>query len=218
MKIFLLLLTLFTTCSAGASRGLLLKSLLFPEDSDSGYVVVQPKQPMRLRAFTLCAKILTDSQQTMSIFSYATSAHHNQILLEVANGWLRLHLAGTRVDFRAPMSSVGWTPICVTWDGQTGLSEAWVHGKRTVAKNSNERREVVAEGVVILGQDQDSVGGGFNRKQRYVGELTDLNLWDSVLCKSEMPVSSRRERGNVIGWADINYGIKGNVTIINPDE
>lgn len=31
---------------------------------------------------------------------------------------------------------------------------------------------------VILGQDQDTCGGGFNAKQPFVGDLTDVHLWD----------------------------------------
>lgn len=31
---------------------------------------------------------------------------------------------------------------------------------------------------IILGQDQDTCGGGFNAKQSFVGDLTDVHLWD----------------------------------------
>ena len=29
-------------------------------------------------------------------------------------------------------------------------------------------------GILIIGQEQDSFGGGFNANQNYIGELTDL--------------------------------------------
>ncbi|XP_051900819.1 C-reactive protein-like [Pristis pectinata] len=220
MKSLLVLLAICAISSADVSgpSGLLLKSLLFPENSDNGYVIIQPKKPMKLSAWTLCMKLLTDSQSTMSIFSYATTAHQNQILVEMANDRLKVHLADQRVDYRVPVGLVGWTPVCVTWDSATGRTVVWVNGTRTMNKISSQGKGVVAEGSVILGQDQDTVGGGFDKKQRYVGELTDVNMWDTVLQPCEMPVRSHNARGNVIDWTTVQYEIKGNVIIIDLTE
>lgn len=36
------------------------------------------------------------------------------------------------------------------------------------------------------GQEQDSFGGGFQRDQSFSGEVTDLNIWSSVLASSTL--------------------------------
>ena len=58
-------------------------------------------------------------------------------------------------------------------------------------------------GATYLGQDQDSVGGGFYEKQSWSGEITQFNIWDFALedysienaaeCRSDI-------LGNVMKW------------------
>ncbi|XP_067879655.1 pentraxin fusion protein-like [Heterodontus francisci] len=218
MKRLLILLAACLTACAGQNDGLLLQSLNFPEQTDNSFVTIEPKQPMALKAFTLCMKILSEARDTVSVFSYATSTHHNQLLLGLGSDNLRLHLAEEQVEFRIRRPLVGWMPICVTWDSQTGNTRVWVNGSRTVTKICSKGKDVVAGGVVILGQDQDQVGGGFSKKQSFMGEVTDLNLWNLVRRDTEMPTCSRLERGNVIDWTNVKYQITGRVLVQGPDE
>lgn len=37
--------------------------------------------------------------------------------------------------------------------------------------------------LMPAGQEQDSLGGGFQRDQSYSGEITQLNFWDSYLSR-----------------------------------
>ena len=58
-------------------------------------------------------------------------------------------------------------------------------------------------GVTYLGQDQDSMGGGFNPRQSWSGEITQFNVWDFPL--EEWMVENAAEcrsdiLGNVIKW------------------
>jgi hypothetical protein len=40
--------------------------------------------------------------------------------------------------------------------------------------------------MFIIGQDQDKLGGGFDKSQRLIGDLCDLQMWDRVLSATEM--------------------------------
>ena len=58
-------------------------------------------------------------------------------------------------------------------------------------------------GVTYLGQDQDSMGGGFNPRQSWSGEITQFNVWDFPL--EEWMVENAAEcrsdiLGNVMKW------------------
>ena len=60
-------------------------------------------------------------------------------------------------------------------------------------------------GVTYLGQDQDSMGGGFNPRQSWSGEITQFNVWDFPL--EEWMVENAAEcrsdiLGNVIKWQE----------------
>ncbi|XP_062905802.1 mucosal pentraxin-like [Mobula hypostoma] len=127
-------LFVISVCACNAAASLLLQTLLFSEDLDNAHVIIKPKQPMRMRDFTLCMKLLPDFDKIMSVFSYVTSAHQNQILLEVGREHLKLHLAERWVDFWMSIGTVGWTPSCITWDSAAGRTVAWVNRIPTANK------------------------------------------------------------------------------------
>ena len=58
---------------------------------------------------------------------------------------------------------------------------------------------------MVLGQEQDSLGGGFNAKQSFKGLVTNYNLWSNVQSDSDiaqMSTSCRSGEGNVFKWSD----------------
>ena len=45
---------------------------------------------------------------------------------------------------------------------------------------------MIDDGVLVLGQDQDALGDGFEADQAFSGELTQFNIWDRVLTQDEI--------------------------------
>ena len=73
--------------------------------------------------------------------------------------------------------------------------------------------------VLVLGQDQDSVGGDFKPIESFIGEMTDVNIWDHVITDQEitrMSKSCLTGVGNVFQWRDFKAHLKGSVQIIKP--
>ena len=74
-------------------------------------------------------------------------------------------------------------------------------------------------GVLVLGQDQDSVGGTFDDDESFIGEMTGVNIWDHVITDHEITRMSRScltGVGNVFQWRDFKAHLKGSVQIIKP--
>ena len=46
-------------------------------------------------------------------------------------------------------------------------------------------------GALVLGQEQDSVGERFDARQSFIGELTDVNIWDHVIKEQEIKRMSK---------------------------
>ena len=75
-----------------------------------------------------------------------------------------------------------------------------------------------ANGVLVLGQEQDS-GGRFDVNQCFIGEMTGVNIWDHVLKDQEiarMSKSCLTGVGNVFQWRKFKAHIVGSVRIIKP--
>ena len=74
-------------------------------------------------------------------------------------------------------------------------------------------------GILVLGQEQDSMGGSFDANQCFIGEMTGVNIWDHVIKEQEiMRMSKSCLSGvvNVFQWRDFKPHVKGAVKIIKP--
>ena len=74
-------------------------------------------------------------------------------------------------------------------------------------------------GVLVLGQDQDSLGGSFEAIDSFIGEMTGVNIWDHVIRDQEIMRISKScltGVGNVFQWRDFKAHVKGSVKIIKP--
>ena len=73
--------------------------------------------------------------------------------------------------------------------------------------------------MLVLGQEQDSVGGSFAAGQSFIGEMTGVNIWDHVIKDQEimrMSKSCLTGEGNVYQWRDFKAHVKGSVQITHP--
>ena len=72
-------------------------------------------------------------------------------------------------------------------------------------------------GILVLGQEQDSLGGQFNLLESFSGSLTALHIWDYILAPGEVLslVNSceNKTTGNVKSWADFQTNLHGQLEI-----
>ena len=72
-------------------------------------------------------------------------------------------------------------------------------------------------GVLLLGQEQDSLGASFETHQSFIDELTGVNIWNHVINVQQinhMSKSCLREVGNVFQWSDFKSHVKDSVLSI----
>ena len=70
-----------------------------------------------------------------------------------------------------------------------------------------------------MDQEQDSLGGGFQDNQALVGEIANLNLWDTILPLKEIVEMSKNcfsRKGNVLSWEQFRSDIRGTVKVHEP--
>ena len=75
-------------------------------------------------------------------------------------------------------------------------------------------------GTVVIGQDQDNVGGSFQIRETFgPGEVTEVNLWDTVLSVSDIAAQHSNctiTPGLVHSWPQFKDGVHGDVQIAEP--
>ncbi|XP_062959737.1 serum amyloid P-component [Cynocephalus volans] len=192
------------------------KVFVFPRESSSDHVKLIPELEKPLQNFTLCIRAYTDLSRAYSLFSYNTPGKDNELLIyrEKLGGY-SLYIGRNKVtgkvieEFPAPVH------ICVSWESSSGIAEFWVNGKPLVKKGLRQGYSVEAQPKIVLGQEQDSYGGGFDKSQSFVGEIGDLYMWDSLLSPEEIQLVYHGSalNPNILNWQALSYEIKGYVVI-----
>lgn len=131
---------------------------------------------------------------------------------------LSFYLSGDGVLFQLPQLGALQTHLCFSWDSKTGAANVFMNGKKSVTKIYKKGHIIRPGGRVILGQDPDSFLGDFEEKQSFVGEIYDVNMWDSVLPDStiqDVYAGRRFPRGNVFDWEATTLEVNGNVHVVS---
>ena len=114
-----------------------------------------------------------------------------------------------------------WQHVCLTWENTQGVTKLYKDGQFTgqVTNNATKSYTLKANGALVLGQEQDSIGGGFNHKQTLHGQLASINMWDKVLSESDIAAQYTNcsvPRGSVFNWSVFKSLTHGNVTVEEP--
>ncbi|XP_023664900.1 neuronal pentraxin-2 isoform X2 [Paramormyrops kingsleyae] len=166
-------------------------------------------------AFTVCMWLKSSANPGIGTpFSYGVPGQANEIvLIEWGNNPIELLINDKVAQLPLSVRDGQWHHICITWTTRDGLWEAYQDGEKLGSgENLAPWHPIKPGGVIILGQEQDTVGGRFDATQAFVGEITHFNMWDRVLrpidimnmanCSSYMP-------GNIVPWVDNNVEIFG---------
>ena len=113
-----------------------------------------------------------------------------------------------------------WHHFCFTWENTNGTYKAYKDGKLEDQGADFLKGYIVrAGGIVVLGQDQDSFGGGFSTNDAFVGELTEVNMWDRVLSEGDIAAQFENcsiPHGSVLAWPVFKDVVYGQVKVVEP--
>ena len=114
-----------------------------------------------------------------------------------------------------------WHHICYSWSNIHGLLKGYKDGVLIFsAQNFKKGYTVKGGGSLVLGQDQDDVGSGFQTRDSFKGSLAGVNIWSYVVPLEkikEMSETYSCGKGDVYGWYDFKQGIiKGNALLVTP--
>ena len=171
-------------------------------------------------------ELVTQKVETVKInackLSYFFVVHVLQHVL-ASESYERSNLVCVNFSYRETGVSTNdgyWHHICVSWESLAGTWEIYKDGKyQASGYKVKAAHHIKTDGTLTIGQDQDSLGGDFDISQSYIGELTDLNIWNRVLNETEISNLSKSchgGRGNVKKWSDFKVGIRGDVRVISP--
>ncbi|XP_076593852.1 serum amyloid P-component-like [Chaetodon auriga] len=215
--VLLLLLAMLTACAA-VPQDLTGKMFTFPQETNTAHVRLTTST-QELRSLSACLRFFTDLSRNYGLFSLATPSHANDFLIfnEAGNNETDLYVKDQKVDFRGLTYNLHRRhSICVTVDFMSGLAQLWLNGKPSSRKFVGSGSKISGPILIVLGQEQDSHGGGFDINQSFVGMMSDVHLWDHTLTPSEIQNYMEHRSftsGNVLSWRALDFQAIGRVLI-----
>ena len=107
-----------------------------------------------------------------------------------------------------------WHHVAVTWESAGGTWHSYKDGVEV--KSSSEAFQqgeiITGGGVLILGQEQDEVGGGFNTLETFIGDVSQMDVFDYTLSANDiynLAYSCEHVKGNVAAWGDFREQLFG---------
>lgn len=190
--------------------------LSFPTRTNYMYAVVKHSIP-KLRALTACLWLRPAEGGIGTPLSYAVPEQPNElVLLQGLHTPAELLVNDKVAQLPLNLSRGSWQHICVSWTQKGGAWQAYQGGKlRGEGHGLAAGHHIRPGGVLVLGQEQDSPGGGFDSSQALVGELSQVGLWDRVLSPSQVASLARCSRvtqGSVAPWTENGVEVHGGAT------
>ncbi|KAM5146094.1 C-reactive protein-like isoform 2-T3 [Mantella aurantiaca] len=210
-----ILLLLFITGTL-AQQDMSDKVFIFPSPSTSSCVILKPIIKKSLQKVSVCLQFYTVLSRDYSLFSLAISGSDNAFLIysQPPNVCIVNINQEENIFMVDPDTEIAWKHTCATWDSTTGIVQLWINGKLYPRKVSKKGFTIDSAMSIVLAQDQDSFGGGFDINQSFAGEISDVNMWDYTLTAEDMQnVMYGKLHGNIINWKSLTYEIKGNVFV-----
>ncbi|XP_023847597.1 carbonic anhydrase 6 [Salvelinus sp. IW2-2015] len=165
--------------------------------------------------FTACMHLRTRPGEIHTVLSYSSQGTIERM---ITMGYeVGLWIGNEFVNLPHNFHSRDWVNYCVTWSSHSGGAELWING--LVGEEQYLRRgyTVSPAGVFILGKDQDGFLG-ISDTDAFLGQMTDVNVWDYVLNSAEIREQMSCEnttspRGNVLSWGVTPMSLYGGVQL-----
>ncbi|XP_053327085.1 pentraxin-4 [Spea bombifrons] len=186
--------------------------LTFPSPSTENFATFKSGLREGLHEFSICSWVKTNASYVGTILSYATEDNDNKLVLHGRNGaaYDSLHFVIGDPAFRelpiVPLIDGNWHHTCFIWSSIQG--KYWFYVDRRLASTGSRFQkgyEIPPGGSLVLGQEQDTLGGGFDSSEAFVGHLAGFTMWKRALTPGEVSgIATGRglPRGAILTLAD----------------
>ncbi|XP_044835505.1 neuronal pentraxin receptor [Mauremys mutica] len=185
----------------------------------TNYMYARMKKSLpELFAFTVCMWLKSKASSGLGTpFSYSAPGQANEIvLMEWGHSPMELLINDKVAQLPLNLKDGTWHHICIAWTTRDGVWWAYEDGEqRGSSENLAAWHPIKPHGVIILGQEQDTLGGRFDATQAFVGEIAQFNIWDHILTPTEilgLANCTSHLKGNVIQWDDELVEVLGGAT------
>lgn len=175
--------------------------------STSDYVIIKPFEGFPTQAVTveLWLKTRAKAKNANSTpFSYAVSRQANEFALYRTPS-LFVFVQDNQKESGISFSDGQWHHCAATWESSTGQIKLYKDGQSVFSKTVSKNIFLRSLGAVVIGQEQDKMGGSFELSDAFQGQLSEVRIWDRIRTAEEIQTlmgqrCTGQEEGLVACW------------------
>ncbi len=143
----------------------------------------------------------SNASNTNAILSYAVAGADNEVALRISpTGVLSLSIRNTDVTTSSAYAQLldgKVHSVAASWDNTRGDVTFYVDGQRVQTVTGIQTGTTLSGGgTLVLGQDQDSIDGGYNSTQVFSGTLHDLRIWNRAISAEQIANNYQQKINN----------------------
>ncbi|KAK3855210.1 hypothetical protein Pcinc_038370 [Petrolisthes cinctipes] len=170
--------------------------------------LTSPKTPVT--ALTFCVRLRPMELVREEIFvSYSLPGNFNAFLFYRKGGIFWILLMHSSVEgleeYQSRLELGVWTHYCLVLTAWSYV--LYINGVQILRRTTPlPLDDLELTGMLVLGQEQDSFGGGFVQEEMFLGSLTQANLWSRFLNEKEVRdiASCRKEMHGDVFSTDLD--------------
>lgn len=164
----------------------------------------QPKDYVMIKSFNAFPQLTltielwfkTSHNNPGSPISYATSQYDNAFLLYDYRS-LHTYVYSSNLNSGIVFNDGQWHHCAVTWESSTGSIKVYKDGQQEFSGTISQNKNIPKGGALVLGQEQDAMGGAFDVNQAFRGQMTEFRVWNCIRTQQEIQENMQhRLRGN----------------------
>ena len=128
----------------------------------------------------------SDTTNDGTPLSYAADAANNNMFMLYRYTDFVVYIDNQGTSTGVSANDGEWHHIAVTWRSSDGEVRLYKDGLLAYSNNVKVGATLPSGGTLVLGQDQDSLGGGFQGWQSFLGELDEVRIWNTVRSEPEI--------------------------------
>ncbi|MDQ8186653.1 putative Ig domain-containing protein [Pelagicoccus sp. SDUM812002] len=168
------------------------------DDTNNQYLVDRaPSYFSGASEFTVEIQFSTDdlavsgANDITTLLSYASPGESNDLLVGItAESEISVFLGGTQTTIQTPninLTNGADHQLSVSWESETGSLNVYVDGELISTQTGFETGySLGSDGVLVFGQEQDSLESGFVAAQNFEGKFGEIRIFNDVRTQQEI--------------------------------
>lgn len=164
-----------------------------------------------------------DAMRSGTPLSYAALAHvgenmDNALTFSDCSG-LQIYINNEPLQTDVEVADGKWHHLAFTWSSQdSGQWRLYKDGQlASQGQDFQSGNSIPGNGVLVLGQEQDDLGGGFSPLETFTGNITRVNVWSRTLSSHNITQLCNLNDdlpGKVVAWPDFLASVSDDVRIL----